>query len=221
MSARRLAGALLVLLAACDSAALPPRPSADVYEFRLATTPPRVLHWPSGNTVRIYVAGGTVDGQAGALASALAQGPAAWNRSALFGEYRLAATAELAAADVLLRWSGEASPVDLSQCPPGGTRAVTTFCLNSGRDRLQAFPLAAGGMSRVKMVVTILPSQLTIPGRVPVLVTHELGHVLGIARHSDEPRDLMYDGELSVTLPSRRDQATVQVMYQTAPEIVP
>lgn len=221
MSARHFAAAGLVLLAACDSAALPPRPTADVYEFRLPTQPPRVLRWSSGSTVRVFVAGGAVPAQASALADALAQGATVWNRYALFGEYRLAPTTDLGSADVVLRWAGEASPVDLAQCQPAGTRAVTTFCLDSTGSRLRVFPRTEGGESRVKMVVSILPSQLTIPGRVPVLVTHELGHVLGIARHSDEPRDLMYDGDLVTTAPSRRDQATVQVLYQMRPDVVP
>ena len=221
MSARRLVCAALVLVAACDSAALPPRPTDDVYEFRLPTNPPLVLRWPSGSTVRVYVAGGTVPAQASALAAALVQGAAAWNRYAMFGEYRLGSTADLGQADVVLRWSGETSPVELSQCQPAGTQAVTTFCLDSANARLRPFPRTDGGSSRVRMVVTILPSQLTIPGRVPTLVTHELGHVLGIARHSQEPRDLMYGGELTTPAPSRRDQATVQVLYQMRPQVVP
>jgi len=221
--ARRVACAAAVLLAACESAALPPRPNADVYEFRLPTQPPLVLRWASGATVRVYVAGGTVAGQAAALAAAFDQGAAAWNQYALFGEYRLAVTGDLGQADMVLRWSGEVSPVDLSQCLPAGARAVTTFCAENGdpRNGLAVFPRTDGSPGRVKMVVTILPSQLTIAGRVPQLVTHELGHVLGISRHSDEPRDLMYGGDLSTATPSRRDQATVQVLYQMRPEAVP
>ena len=223
MSRLRLVLSLAVVLAGCDSAALPPRSSADVYEFRLPTQPPLVLRWPSGSSIRVYVAGGEVPGQPEALAAALRQGAAAWNQYALFGEFRLVPITELGEADVVLRWSGEPSPVDLSQCPPAGTRAVTTFCAEGGDlgNGLASFPLAGGGSSRVKMIVTILPLQLTIPGRVPALVTHELGHVLGIARHSDEPRDLMYAGELTVVTPSRRDQATVQVLYHTRPDVLP
>jgi hypothetical protein len=213
----------LVLLAGCESAALPPRQSEDVYEFRLPTQPPLVLRWPSGATIRVVVAGGDVPGQATALADAFQHGAGAWNQHALFGEYRLASAGDVGAADVVLRWSGEPAPVDLSQCLPSGTRAVTTFCARDGDpvNGLAVFPRTDGGVSRVKMVVTILPSQLTIPGRIEQLVTHELGHVLGIARHSDEPRDLMYDGELVTSLPSRRDLATVRVLYQTRPEAVP
>jgi predicted Zn-dependent protease len=76
-------------------------------------------------------------------------------------------------------------------------------------------------ISTVSRRLSVLESQLTIPNRIPQLVTHELGHVLGIGRHSDESRDLMYGGELSVWVPSRRDQATVQVLYQMRPEAVP
>lgn len=223
MSPRRALLAGLALLGGCESAALPPRQSADVYEFRLPTQPPLVLRWPSGATVRVYVAGGDVGTQASALEAAFERGAAEWNRQALFGEFRLVGTTDLGQADVVLRWAGQPSPVVLSQCEPAGTRAVTTFCAEDGDpvNGLAVFPRADGEPGRVKMVVTILSSQLTIPGRVDQLVTHELGHVLGIARHSDDARDLMYGGDLVTAAPSRRDLATLRVLYQTRPEALP
>lgn len=222
MRARWLLPALA--LAACESATLPERNPADVYDFRLDANPPLVLRWPSGSTVRVYVAS-TDATRRPVLRSALQAGLAEWNRHALFGEYRLAETTELSDADVVLRWTDEASPVIMTGCPPASVRAVTTFCVASEdlEDGLAIFPLSGADEepSRVKMIVTILPSQAAIPGRVQMLVTHELGHVLGIGGHSADARDLMYEQELTTSVLSRRDLATIRLLYQLQPQLMP
>lgn len=221
---KRVALFLPLLLAGCDAALIPARRAADVYEFRLPITPPLVLRWPSGASVYVYVAAADESSaRVPVLRDALRFGMAEWNQYATFGEYRLVETTDIERADVVLRWSDEPSPVDLAECPPSSTRAVTTFCAESDNlaEGLATFPRADGGSSRVKMVVSILPSESSVPGRVRALVTHELGHVLGIARHSDQPRDLMYSEELTTTRLSRRDIATIQLLYQLQPQVVP
>ena len=212
---RRLLLAGLVLAAGCESAVIPPESGGVPYEYRLDVTPPQVLRWASGTEIRVYVA----DGDA-TLRRALESGMAAWNQHALFGEYRLAATTELADADVVLRWSTEAGTVDFTDCFPVNPRAVTTFCAagDDVRDGLAVFPRVDGGESRVRMLVSVLASEAS---NADVLVMHELGHVLGLMRHSDDARDLMYDQLIQVTRPSRRDIATVRLLYQMAPQILP
>ena len=73
----RRAGRLTLLaalaLAGCEGAVLPAARSADVYEFRLALSPPVVLRWTSGSVVRVFVDSPTAEGRqmlAGALAHA-------------------------------------------------------------------------------------------------------------------------------------------------------
>jgi predicted Zn-dependent protease len=53
------------------------------------------------------------------------------------------------------------------------------------------------------------------------LVAHELGHVLGIGRHSEDPRDLMWRTDPSRSTPGPRDAATVLVLYHTVAGLVP
>lgn len=212
---RRLVLVGIVLAAGCDSSVIPPDAGVAPYEYRLAVTPPKILRWPSGSRIRVYVA----DADA-TLRGALAAGAAAWNAHALFGEYRLEETTELGSADVVLRWGTESGTVDFSECFPVNPRAVTTFCaagddLDNG---LAVFPRVDGGPSRVRMLVSVLDAQSANAGE---LVAHELGHVLGIMRHSDDARDLMYGQELQVSRPSRRDVATVRVLYQMAPQVLP
>lgn len=212
---RRLLFAGLVLAAGCESAVIPPESGGVPYEYRLDVNPPQVLRWATGTQIRVFVA----DADA-TLQGALAAGIAAWNQHALFGEYRLAATTELASADVVLRWSTEAGTVDFTGCFPVNPRAVTTFCAagDDVRDGLAVFPRVDGGESRVKLLVTVLASEAA---NADVLVVHELGHVLGLMRHSDDARDLMYGQMIQVTRPSRRDVATLRLLYQMEPQILP
>jgi hypothetical protein len=211
-------------VAACDSPTLPPRSDTQVYEFRLNSDTLRVFHWPAGTQVRVFVYA-TRDDRRDSLAASFERGAAEWNRYALFGEYHLVRASTLEAADVVLRWSDDLAPVDDSVCPPVYSNGVTTFCiddLDATPLRLAPFPLrtSTGGDSDVRMLVTILASQATIPGRIDQLVAHELGHVLGIGRHSPVESDLMFANPTRATL-SRRDVATIQVLYHTAADVFP
>lgn len=226
---RRLPGFTGAMLAAasvsaCDAPTVPGFGPGDVYEFRLQTAPPAVMRWPAGATVHVFVA--SADGvRATVLQDAFSTGAAVWNARALLGEYRLARTSSLADADVVLRWSDEPAPVQTAHCEPEVSRAATTFCLtDTAPFRLRPFPLRAanaGATGRVRMLVTVLGSHSQQPERVQRLVAHELGHVLGIARHSPDARDLMYGGEIPRADPSGRDAATVQVLYHTRAEVLP
>lgn len=222
---KRLRGSagLLLLLAGCEGAALPARRTESVYDFKLATTPPSVLRWSTGATVRVYVESAAA-AERSRLTSALDAAMAEWNRHALYGEYRLVRSGSIADADVVLRWLDQGSQLDFSACEPAGARAVTTFCLTDpdpAAAELQTFPLADGTATEVRMVVSVLTSQQTIAGRVESLVTHELGHALGLAQHSDDERDLMGESQLTRTTLSARDIATIQTLYHTRPDVVP
>jgi len=214
---------LLLLAAACDSPVIPGRDVADVYPFDLATQPPRVLRWPAGHAVRVYVAAGRNETSTAALRAAFDAGAAAWNEAAIFAEFRLEATSDITLANAVLAWSDVIPPVETDQCRPALTQAVTTFCidgLTTDSARLRAFPLRAPqtGESRVRFLVTVLGTEIANAQR---LVAHELGHVLGISRHSDDARDLMWRTDPQVSRPTRRDAATVQVLYHTRADIVP
>lgn len=209
-----IAGATLL---ACDSATMPGYEDADVYEFRLLADPPLVLHWPLGSEIRVYVNGGTGD-RAALLTSAFTTGARAWNRVALWDEYRLEFASGPDDADVVLTWSDLPEIVDLDGCPQEAANAVTTFCVDD--DGLQTFPLIDGEGGRVKMVVTVNASPGAV-SRVRELVAHELGHVLGIGAHSDDAADLMWGSTLNTDVPGPRDAATVRVLYHTHADVQP
>lgn len=208
----------------CDSPTIPGRNSADVYPFELLTQPPSVLHWPTGSTIRVYIAAGGDAPRAALLRESFTLGAASWNELAVFGEFALAETPDAAAADVVLAWSDATMPVETAACEPVLTRAVTTFCLDpsaTSPKRLALFPLAQGGGGTVKIVVTVLAAEAIVPQTVHRLVAHELGHVLGLAQHSPNSSDLMWRTDPTATRPSVRDIATVQVLYHLKPDVVP
>lgn len=218
----RRAIVLLLLAVACDSPTIPGRDVASVFPFELPTDPPAVLRWPVGHTVRVHVAPGRDDATTQALREAFRRGADAWNAVAVFAEYHLVEAERLETADVVLTWSDVIPPVETGQCRPAITQAVTTFCVdNFGTDsvRLRVFPPRDGGApGNVRMLVTILATEVANVDR---LVAHELGHVLGISQHSEDPRDLMWRTDPQPFGPTRRDAATVQVLYHTRADIVP
>jgi predicted Zn-dependent protease len=210
-------------MAACDGSIVPPQSSGDIYDFRLLTSPPEVLRWPSGTRVRVYAADAAA-GRADLLSRSLARGLPIWNRHALYGEYELVPVSAASAADVVLRWSDEPSPIDMTECQAVVAIAVTTFCRDDDDPtRLKVFPLLSdpGADSSVRFVITILGTQAGNEQTVERLVLHELGHALGIGRHSLDQQDLMAEGVPTRTNLSQRDIATVQILYHTRPHITP
>jgi len=207
-------------LVACDAPTAPAPVGA--YPFTLQTSSgDLVMHWAGGATVRVFVApGGSV---AASLSSALIAGSAAWNASVLFREYRLEQAALPAEADVVFAGSDAPLPVDVAGCTPTiDGLAVTTFCLTADRRSLQTFPLTGGnaGPSHVVFVVTVLASVAVDPAAARRVVAHELGHVLGISRHSSSAADLMFANP-ATERPSAADAATVQLLYHTPANVVP
>jgi hypothetical protein len=218
-----LFAAAVLLLASCDSATVPERLLSEVYEYRLSTPALRVLRWPAASTVRVYAAPDADPARTTSLENALAQAIDVWNAAALYGEVQLQQTSDLAQADAVLLFSSTLPPVDMTGCPRGAGLAVTTFCLHAqDQTRLATFPPAAGSGApgRVKFVVTVA-SVVTDAELARRLVAHELGHVLGIAQHSPRAADLMFGNTLTTALPSAADRATLQLLYQTRPDITP
>ena len=217
---RRLPLLLALALAACDAPTVPAPVGA--YPFALQTpSGDLVMRWAPGSTVRVYVVPG---GGAGAnLSRALSAAVPTWNATALLGEFRLEAAARPADADAVLAGSDTPLPVDIGSCPPTlDGLAVTTFCLTADQRSLQTFPLTGGnaGPSHVVFVVTVLPSVASDPATAQRVVAHELGHVLGIARHSTSAADLMFATPV-VERPSAADAATAQQLYHTPATVVP
>jgi len=215
----RVAGLLAcaLALAGCDAPTVPARTGA--YPFALQTVAGEVvMRWPAGGTVRVAVAPGGA--AASNLQAAVTAGAAQWNAVALYGEYELVRVSDVADADVVVAGSDVPLPVDVSACPPSSPGfGLTTFCLSPDGRSLTTFPLAGGG-GHIRMVVTVLASFATDGAAARRVVAHELGHVLGIARHSPNPADLMA-AAAPTDRPGPADVATVLALYHTPATVVP
>lgn len=212
-------------MAACDSAAGLAEPEGAVgYPFALAMDEPVVYRWPVGSTIHVYVAGGEMPARAEMLADALAAAAAEWTSALGPAGVDIVETRRLEDADVVLRWSDAAPPVDTAACPPEVTgRAATTFCRTADGTALRTFPLLPPfdpDDGAVRMLVTVLASEAGSLARVRQLVGHELGHVLGIGTHSPDPADLMWGGELSTIHLSEADRETIHRLYETTPDLL-
>jgi len=211
----------LVLLAACDSPTVPERSLLEVYDFRLLTPAPEVIRWPVGSTVSFFAAQDADATLSQWLSAAVTHSVQVWNTAAIYREVKLQQVERAEEADVVVQYTSTTSPVSSSNCAPGGGSAYTTFCLDSTGVHLEIFPLVSNGGGHVKYLVTVRTIIGLDQALVQRLVTHEIGHTLGLAQHSRKPTDLMFNGALQTDVPSAGDRATLQVLYHTAPDITP
>jgi hypothetical protein len=212
---------IVLIAAACDPTSIPEPLAGDIYRYELATPELRVLRWPTGTVVDVFVVDHPDAARTDALHAAFVHAADVWNTAVLLGEVQLRETQNINEADAVLNFTGSVLPVDVSNCQPAGTGAFTTFCLTDDDEHLRVFPLVGGGASQVKFIVTLRTVTPMDTAEVTRFVAHELGHVLGLAQHSPLSTDLMHELAGVASRPSERDRATLQALYHTAPEITP
>ena len=200
----RVALAIAVLTADCSDI-LPPSRTPRY----LADAAGDTFHWPADRIpVRYFV------DPRGALPRLVHNGLSAWQDQFLYSEYRAVVVADSTAADVIVRWQ-DSVPADVPPDTAGALGAcdgVTTYVLDSTKTMTGPEHVSL----RVRLGYT-LPQIAECFRRV---VTHELGHSLGILSHSPATTDLMY-GTPAIERPTERDRNTAQVLYHTPPTIFP
>lgn len=212
------------------------------YRFSLTSAPRRVLHWPAGSAIRVFV-NGRDGGAAIRLERAFRAAAADWE-AALDGirlqatprvaetdgpaagrRLRFRTTSRVTDADVVVAWAGSRLPVETAGCEPIDARsAVTTFCADTEWSGLRPFPLLppyTHEPSQVRMLVLIRPAAAPTLTRARQLLAHELGHVLGIGQHSPEPDHVMWGGPLQALAPTAADRATARALYRTRADFSP
>jgi hypothetical protein len=207
---------VLALLVACDA----PTSPAESFAYDPTVLTDGVYHWQRGRTIAIYVQeGGGPDGFD--IVRATQEAAARWNAAATLGEFALVTTADPRAADVVVRFRFAPPIVDLRGCEPaGGGAGRTVFC--GDENPAPVLPLLEGGGGRVKAEVYVDPEQtsdvvlqalgITRQQHFVALVTHELGHVLGLGAHSDDTLDIMNTFP-RVAGPSARDARTLRWVW--------
>jgi predicted Zn-dependent protease len=215
----RWIGAALVaataVTVACSDIATPNR--NDLYEWRLivpsastAGNDSLTFRWPRSRLpVRIWVE------DASNLPQHVPAAIAEWRKAFLYGEFDAAVVSDSSAADVIVR-AGAApgvqfSRVRLPSALAPGCAGATDLDISDDHTQLR-LPI------RVYLDPRFDPEAAGLQECLALTTTHELGHALGIWRHSGDAADLMFR-DPAVAVPSNRDLETAEVLYHLTPNV--
>jgi predicted Zn-dependent protease len=206
---------LVAAAAACSDIATPIR--HDFYEWRLigpsATGPGEdslSFHWPRSRLpVRFWVE------DAASLPQNVPGAIAMWRKAFLYGEFDATIVSDSSTADVIVR-AGPAPGTLFDRARLHSALApqcsgATDLDISADHTQLRA-PV------RVYVDPHSDPNAAGLPECLSLTTTHEIGHALGIWRHSVVPTDLMYVDPL-VTAPSERDLGTAEILYHLTPNV--
>lgn len=213
--------AFLAFAAACD-APTGARPATAYDPTTLSRG--KLYRWPSGRQISVWVVVPSVPGPVD-LALAVREGINAWNAIPRFAEFTLVTATSISDADVVIYDRVLAAPVSPGSCSFDASSAAgyTYFCPTSSvPSRAEMLPLAAtqaaGGAGHVAVVIRVDRGRVTNQAGYNAVVTHELGHAVGIGAHSDQPSDVMFGAPI-VSTPSARDARTLQNLLGRLPDI--
>jgi predicted Zn-dependent protease len=215
--ARWTAISMAALAWACSDIASPLRD--DFYEWRLEAPSPSGggvdtigFRWAVDRLpVRIWVE------QTDPLQADVARAITVWHDQFLYGEWDATVVSDSATADVVIT----------SETPPA-------LLLSATRLESAMAPQCAGATdldvsddhTQLRLPIRIYVNEQAAPGTpgldtcMALTVVHEVGHSLGIFRHSDNPSDIMYFDPV-IELPSERDRTTAEVLYHLPPTLEP
>lgn len=201
-----------LILAACADPMAPDR--SGIYSFAdTSFSGIDVFRWPSNRLpVRFWA------DPRGNMAFLVARAVSAWEAQLLYSEFRGTVVGDSVAADVIVQWRDSVPPdaAPDTTAAPMSCGGVTSFDFDSTG-------LALAGPVHVSLSV-LTGGAPASPGHLQDCmrrtVIHELGHSLGLFRHSPNPDDIMF-AQPAVRYPSHADRWTIETLYHTTPTIGP
>lgn len=206
---RLSAVAFAALSVACGDIAAPAR--NDFYEWRLEAPSPSgtgidtiSFHWPAEKLpVRIWVE------DADSLPTDVARAITIWRDGFLYHEYDATIISDSSTADVVVTLGTAPGPqlsvTRLHSAMAPQCAGATDVNISEDHTKL-LLPI------RIYIDPASAPDTPGLSECVALTVVHEIGHSLGIFRHSPNSSDLMYF-DPAVDLPSERDRETAEVLY--------
>jgi len=213
MNVRRLfsIAAVCGAVLSCADTTAPNR--TNLYEWRLVVqTDTLSFHWPTSSLpVRIWVED-SLD-----MPTHIRDGITAWRSAFLYGEYDAIVVSDSSAADVLVR---VASAPPLS--PASAGRLLTMFPGCQGATDIDTAATRFQLQLPVRMYLTPKydPALVDLTECFRITATHELGHSLGLFRHTSDTLDIMYVLPKAQVL-SARDINTAQVLSHWPANMTP
>lgn len=207
---RKASSLVLVLVAlGCESLTAPTRTAT--YPLDLSGSG-LTFSWPIERLpVRFYV-----PPDAGPTARFVSDGIVAWERQLLYGEFRGIVSTDSSTADVIVRVVGGAPPdVPLTDAAP-----VLNACGGrTGVDSLAGDQTIIGPL-RMRIDWSEDADPADVANCLARVVTHEIGHSLGLFAHSADAIDIM-NANPRVRTPSTNDRIALQILYHTPSDIRP
>ncbi len=213
--------ATLTFAVACDTPTAA-RPAAAYDPTTLSRG--KLYRWPSGHQITVWVVVPSTPGPVD-LALAVREGMNAWNPIPQFAEFTLTSATSISDADIVVYDRVTVAPVSPGSCPFDAQSAAgyTYFCPTaatpSTAEVLQpTVTPASGGSGHIAVLIRVDRGRVTNQSGYNALLTHELGHAIGIGAHSDQSNDVMF-GAPTVSTPSARDARTLQSLLGRLPDI--
>lgn len=198
-------------MAACNDPATPDRECQNCYYSFADTFPPDtfIFHWPASRLpVRFWA------DPRGPMRRWVSYGVAAWEAQFLYGEFRGVLVSDSSHADVIVMWQGTV-PSDTAQPDTSTSPACSGVTTNP-----ELFADSSVNALAISIDVKAAYSDAAIAACVRRVTMHEIGHALGLIRHSPYAPDLMSAIPV-VSWPDAEDRRTVEVLYHTKATIVP